>query len=142
MEVIIASDHAGVDLKDTLIAHLESRGLACHDLGTNGTASVDYPDFAQRVCGMFGGSIDTVGVLICGTGIGMSIAANRRIGIRCALTVTEEMAKFARLHNDANVIALGARLIDDDTAIAIVDTFLDTPYEGGRHEMRLRKLDQ
>lgn len=141
MDVILASDHAGVALKDTLIEHLEARGLACHDLGTNGPVSVDYPDFAEKVCGMFGGSLDSVGVLICGTGIGMSIAANRRPGIRCALTVTEEMAKFARLHNDANVIALGARIIDEDTAIAIVDTFLDTPYEGGRHEARLRKLD-
>jgi ribose 5-phosphate isomerase B len=131
LEVIIASDHAGVDLKDTLIEHLEARDITCHDLGTNGPASVDYPDFAHKVCGMFGGSIEAVGVLICGTGIGMSIAANRRPGIRCAVTVTEEMAKLARLHNDANVIALGARLIDADTAIAIVDTFLETPYEGG-----------
>jgi ribose 5-phosphate isomerase B len=141
LDVIIASDHAGVDLKDTLMEHLAARDITCHDLGTNGPASVDYPDFAEKVCGMFGGSIDTVGILICGTGIGMSIAANRRQGIRCALTVTKEMAKLARLHNDANVIALGARIIDEDTAVAIVDTFLDTQYEGGRHETRLRKLD-
>lgn len=140
-DVVIASDHAGVALKAILIDHLEQRGITCHDLGTNGTASVDYPDFAQEVVGTFGGSVDAVGILICGTGIGMSIAANRRPGIRCALAVTEEMAKFARLHNDANVIALGARLTDEETAITIVDTFLDTPYEGGRHDARLQKLD-
>jgi ribose 5-phosphate isomerase B len=140
-DVVIASDHAGVSLKTVLIDHLEQRGMNCLDLGTNGTASVDYPDFAQEVCGTFGGSLDTVGILICGTGIGMSIAANRRSGIRCALAVTVEMAKLARQHNDANVIALGARLIDESTAITIVDAFLDTPYEGGRHDARLQKLD-
>jgi ribose 5-phosphate isomerase B len=141
LEVVIASDHAGVDLKDTLIEHLEARNTPYRDLGTNGPASVDYPDFARKVCGEFGGSIETVGILVCGTGIGMGIAANRNPGIRCAVVVTEEMAKLARLHNDANVIALGARLIDADTAIAIIDTFLDTPYEGGRHDARLQKLD-
>lgn len=140
-QIVIASDHAGVILKAALIEHLIERGLHCTDCGSQGTARVDYPDFANRVVGLFGGSVETIGILICGTGIGMSIAANRHMGIRCAVVVTEEMAKLSRLHNDANVIALGARLLDESTAISIVDTFLDTPYEGGRHDVRLRKID-
>jgi ribose 5-phosphate isomerase B len=150
MDVIIASDHAGVDLKALLIEHIVERGLKYVDMGTDDSNdSVDYPDFAQRVCEVFMhsfsgfGCLDsTIGILICGTGIGMSIAANRYLGIRCALAVTEDMAKYARLHNDANVVALGARIINADMAIAIVDTFIDTGYEGDRHDARLQKLDR
>ena len=140
MIVACGADHAGVVLKRQLVEHLQEKGIATLDLGTNGTESVDYPDFAHQVCDVLGRESDHVGLLVCGTGIGMSIAANRHAHIRCAIATSVEMARLTRQHNDANVLALGARIINDDVAKAILDVFLMTPYEGGRHATRLAKL--
>jgi ribose 5-phosphate isomerase B len=139
MSIIIAADHAGYPLKSRLIAHFEWHGMPYADLGTNNTDSVDYPDFAQDAIGAMQAS--DLGILICGTGNGMAMAANRRRNIRCALAVTPEMARLARAHNNANVLALGARLIDENLAIMIVEAFLSTEFEGGRHIRRIEKLD-
>jgi len=139
--VLIASDHAGVLLKAEVITHLHAHNYECCDLGTHTADSVDYPDFAHALCDILGRNPGSVGILICGTGIGMSIVANRYSDVRCAVAVTPEMASMARQHNDANIVALGARLIDTDTAISIVDAFLGTKFEGGRHDARLQKID-
>ena len=141
MDVLIASDHAGFVLKGELINYLTETGRVCHDLGTNSADEVDYPDFARVLCDTLINTPDAIGVLICGTGIGMSIAANRNTDIRCAVALTPEMATLARQHNNANVVALGARLIDSDLAQQIIDAFLNTAFEGGRHEARLQKID-
>ena len=140
MMVYLAADHAGVTLKDALILHLQQQQIPCTDLGTNTTDAVDYPDYAHRLCNTIAGT-ENRGVLICGTGIGMSIVANRLTDIRCAVALNPEMAYFARRHNNANVLALGARLIDAECAQDILDTFLSTEFEGGRHEARLAKID-
>jgi len=137
--ILLAADHAGYALKSTLIERFQATYQPYTDLGTYTSDSVDYPDFAQRLVNAM--TDDTVGILICGTGIGMSIAANRFPGIRAAVAVTPEMARLARLHNNANVLALGGRLIDAETAIGIVNTFLATNFEGGRHDRRLSKID-
>src|ERR1044072_5747458 len=115
MRIIIASDHAGYALKTRLIAHLEWHSIPYADLGTRSTDSVDYPDFAQDATSAM--QATDLGILICGTGNGMGMTANRRRNIRCALAVTPEMARLARAHNNANVLALGARLIDENQAI-------------------------
>jgi ribose 5-phosphate isomerase B len=138
--IAIAADHAGFALKATLIEHFEQHGLPYDDLGVYSTDAVDYPDVAHNLCSMIYGT-DAMGILICGTGIGMSIVANRHDSVRCALAVTEEMGRLARSHTDANILALGARIIDESTAIAIVDAFLNTDYEGGRHDSRLCKIN-
>ncbi len=139
MRIALGSDHAGYALKTALKDFLSGR-YQLLDFGTDSEESVDYPDFAKKVGeAISGGAVDR-GILICGSGIGISIAANRFRAVRCALCVTEEMAKLSRQHNDANVLALGSRLIDLPTAQAITDTFLATGFEGGRHEARVRKL--
>lgn len=138
MYILIAADHAGFVLKSHLIEHLIELNLPYRDLGTNSSTSVDYPDYAHLLCNILGVA---TGILICGTGVGMAMAANRHPTIRCAVATSVEMAQLARQHNDANVIALGARLIDTPTAIAIIDTFLNTPYEGGRHDRRIQKIE-
>jgi ribose 5-phosphate isomerase B len=140
-QIFIAADHAGFALKQALIEHLIGRGLVCTDLGTDSTEPVDYPDFAHKLADRIN-TPDEVGILICGTGIGMSMAANRHSLIRCAVCVTSHMAELARRHNNANVLALGGRLISEHAAKNIVDTFLTTDYEGGRHDVRVAKIDQ
>lgn len=140
MMVYLAADHAGVGLKDTLIQYLTQQNIPCTDLGPNSTDAVDYPDYAHMLCHAIAGTED-YGVLICGTGIGMSIVANRQTDVRCAVAVNTEMAYFARRHNNANVLALGARLMDAECAQHILGTFLSTPFEGGRHAARLAKID-
>jgi ribose 5-phosphate isomerase B len=145
MRVAVGSDHAGYEGdapdKPAIMAHIEAIGHAVVDCGTNGPASVDYPDFAQRVCDtVLGGEADT-GVLMCGTGIGMSIAANRNRGIRAAVCVNETMARLAREHNDANVLCLGRRLLSIEECIAIIDVFFATAFSGGeRHCRRVAKM--
>jgi ribose 5-phosphate isomerase B len=145
MNVFIASDHAGFSLKNDLVNYLTQSGNVCFDLGTDTPDSVDYPDYAHLLCDTLNmaeeAGENAMGVLICGTGIGMSIAANRHSNIRCAVAVTPEMATLARQHNNANVIALGGRLINADLAHKIMDAFLNTAFEGGRHEARLKKID-
>jgi len=135
--IAIASDHAGFRLKQTLSDELRASGLAVLDLGTDSEQSVDYPIYARKVAEAVRSDEAALGVLICGTGIGMSITANRSPGIRAALCHNEQTARLARAHNDANVLVMGARIIDEDTARAILRTFLDTPFEGGRHQRRV-----
>lgn len=142
MRIALGADHAGVALKDALKAHLESRGLDVFDAGTHGTASVDYPDYAQQVAHAVRDHQAERGVLVCGSGIGMAIAANKVAGIRAAAIGDITSARLAREHNDLNVLALGARLTSPDVAREILDAFLDTPFAGGRHEQRVAKIHQ
>lgn len=138
--VAIAADHGGVELKETL----KNSDLAVEwlDLGTHGTDSVDYPDFGYKLAEKIAAGEAQYGVAICGSGIGISIACNRNPKIRAALCMTEQMAELSRQHNDANVICLGARLIDNDLALAMVRKFLNTNFDGGRHGPRVQKLTQ
>ncbi|MDE2514597.1 MAG: ribose 5-phosphate isomerase B [Rhodospirillales bacterium] len=138
--IALGADHAGFALKDHLAARLRAAGHAVLDCGTSGPDSVDYPDYAHRVAEALESGAAGFGLLVCGSGIGMSIAANRHAAIRCALVNSAEAAGLARAHNNANVLALGARLIDAATAEAALRTFLATAYEGGRHDRRLAKL--
>jgi ribose 5-phosphate isomerase B len=138
--VAIASDHAGVELKSTVKAELEAMGRRVLDLGTQGTESVDYPDFAAAVAEALRDGRAGRGVIVCGTGIGISIAANRHRHVRAALCHDATSARLARAHNDANVLALGARLIGSEAAKDCVRTFFATPFEGGRHARRVAKL--
>ncbi len=139
--VAIGSDHAGYSLKTTLAKALTDWGHTVIDLGTDGTASVDYPDFAHAVCRAVVEGRARFGVLVCGTGIGMSMTANRHAGIRCALIHDVTGARLTRAHNDANVIAFGARTTGVEPALDALKTFLATPFEGGRHERRVAKIE-
>jgi ribose 5-phosphate isomerase B len=134
------SDHAGRELKDILLAHAKKRGLASEDLGTYTDDSVDYPDYAEKVGRSVVADPGSLGVLVCGTGIGMSIAANKVHGIRAALLYNESTARLARQHNNANIITMGGREISPDQAIAWFDIFVMTVFEGGRHSRRLEKI--
>jgi ribose 5-phosphate isomerase B len=138
--IVIASDHAGFELKESLKAELEARGFAALDLGTTNRDSVDYPDFADRVAGAIKDGRARRGVLVCGTGIGIAMAANRHRHLRAAVCHDVSSARLSRLHNDANVLALGARLIGVEVAKDCLGTFLATAYEGGRHDRRVAKL--
>lgn len=141
METIhLACDHAGLELKETLKAALEARGLNICDHGTHSRESCDYPQYAHALCAAVEAE-NGRGILICGTGIGMSIAANRHAGIRAALCTTELHARFTRLHNNANVLCLGARVTGVELALAIMHVFLDTAFEGGRHQRRIDQLN-
>lgn len=140
-QLAIASDHAGVDLKDKIINFLKKQNIVAVDLGSNKDERVDYPDYAHTMVEkMIEGSVE-LGVLICSTGIGMSIAANRSSDIRAALCSTEFMAERARLHNDANILVLGAKIVSQGTALKMVEKFLNTEFEGGRHARRLAKIN-
>lgn len=134
MSIFIASDHAGFELKEYLQTQFNLL-----DLGTHSTESCDYPVFAKMLCSQM--KEGDKGILICGTGIGMSIAANRFRNIRAALCFNEEMATLARQHNDANILVLGARIISPETAKNCVEKFLDTDFEGGRHQRRVESMD-
>ena len=136
----IASDHAGYALKETLKACLDDMGVAVLDLGTDGPESVDYPDFAQALTTAIAGGKADRGLLVCGTGIGISIAANRNPAVRAALCHDTTSAHLSRQHNDANVLVLGARLIGEEVAKDCLSVFLSTAYEGGRHDRRVAKL--
>ncbi|MDE2318919.1 MAG: ribose 5-phosphate isomerase B [Rhodospirillales bacterium] len=138
----LGADHGGVALKSRLAAALVEAGHEVQDYGTDSPASVDYPDFAHAVCTAVEEKRADFGILVCGTGIGMSIAANRRQGIRCGLAHDATTARLTRAHNDANVLALGARIIGEEVALDIMHIFLSTQFEGGRHERRLAKLNQ
>ena len=138
--VAIASDHAGIGLKAELKAELERQGYATLDLGTDGPASVDYPDYGHALARAIEEGRAALGVAVCGTGIGISIAANRHKGVRAALCHDGLTARLAREHNDANVLALGARVIGSETALECLRQFLSTPFGGGRHAGRVAKL--
>jgi ribose 5-phosphate isomerase B len=138
--VAIASDHAGYELKDLLAGELKAMGFKVLDLGTNSSASVDYPDYGRALGEAVAQHRAQAGVAVCGSGIGISIAANRVPGVRAALVQSAEVAALAREHNDANVLALGARLISPETARAALKSFFTTPFAGGRHAGRVTKL--
>ena len=139
--IVIASDHAGVDLKARLVDQARSAGHEVRDLGPADAASVDYPDFAHRVSAAVTSGEAEPGILISGTGIGMSMAANRHRGVRAALCHDAFTAEMARRHNDANVLCLGARVTGAGVAEQIVRIFLDTPFEGGRHQRRVGLIE-
>lgn len=139
-KVAVASDHAGPEMKKLVIKELQKLGIETIDLGTVSNESVDYPDYAEKLVDAVKNAEADMGVLICGTGIGMSIAANRHREIRAANCFNEETSSLARRHNNANVLALGARIIDLDTAAKCVHTFFTTEFEGGRHQKRLDKI--
>ncbi len=141
MHILIGSDHAGFDLKHQLKDHLRKLGHTVTDKGTHVKDSVDYPDYAHAVSLGVLAEPETLGILICGSGNGVNISANRHKGVRSALAWTPEIAGLARMHNDANVLALPARFITADEAIAIVDAFLGAQYEGGRHQRRVEKIE-
>lgn len=141
MKIAIGSDHAGYPLKEHVKRYLEEKGHEVEDLGTHGTESVDYPDYGRAVGEHVAAKKAEYGVVVCGSGIGISIAANKVPGIRCALVSEPLSAELSRRHNDANVISMGARLIGNDMAERLVDVFLSTEFEGGRHFGRVEKLD-
>ena len=138
--IAVASDHAGFDLKEILKRDLQDAGYAVLDLGTNSTASVDYPDFGKAMAEAIASGRAAKGVLVCGTGIGISIAANRNPKVRAALAHDVTSARLSREHNDANVVAFGQRLIGAETAREALKAFLNTEWAGGRHAGRVAKL--
>jgi ribose 5-phosphate isomerase B len=141
-QIALACDHAGFQLKEIIREHLNNKGLTPVDMGTDSELPVDYPDFAKEVCeALIAGSVRR-GILICGTGIGMSMMANRYKGIRAALCHDQFTALASRQHNDANVLALGGRTIGPEIAIKVLETWLETTFEGGRHERRIAKFDE
>jgi len=140
MKIAIGADHAGYELKEKIKQRLAQEGNDVHDKGTNSTESVDYPDFARLVGEEVARKEADLGVLVCGSGIGMSIAANKVPGVRAAHVTNMYEAQMAREHNNANVVTVGSRVLDEWTAIQAVETFLHTPFAGGRHERRVQKI--
>ncbi len=138
-KIYIANDHAGFKLKERICAFLKDKEILFINLGTDCAQSCDYADFAHLLVSQM--DPKSFGILICGTGIGVSIAANRHRGIRCALCSESLSAKLARRHNDANVLALGARVIGENLALDIVENFIQTPFDGGRHTQRIQKIE-
>lgn len=140
MKIAIGCDHGGLEHKNAIIAHLKERGFEVENFGTDTLDSVDYPDIAVKVCNAVVSHDCERGILVCGTGIGMSIAANKVKGIRAAALSDHFSAKYTRLHNNANILCLGGRVIGIGTALELTDIFTDTEYEGGRHQKRLDKI--
>ena len=138
--VALAADHGGFALKEAIKAHLESRGIPYRDFGTNSTDSCDYPDLAAPACDAVVAGECSAAILCCGTGVGMSICANKIRGIRACCCSDAFSAEFTRRHNDANALCLGGRVVGEGLALDLVDLFLDTPYEGGRHANRVAKI--
>lgn len=142
MKIAIGSDHAGYEYKNKIINYLTSKKLPPQDCGCYSNDSVDYPDISNEVCSKLIQNICQYGILICGSGIGMSIAANRNNGIRAALCLTSEMAKLSKEHNNANILVLASRLTPFEEAIIILESFLNSKFEGGRHIQRIEKLEK
>ncbi|WP_457639209.1 ribose 5-phosphate isomerase B [Persephonella sp.] len=142
MKVAVGSDHAGFEYKELIKKHLQEKGFQVIDKGTYSKESVDYPLFGEAVGKAVASGEADRGVVICGTGIGISIAANKIKGVRAALCTNEYMARMARKHNDANVLAFGARVLGTDVVLGIVDEFFSTEFEGGRHERRVSLLSK
>lgn len=142
MQIVIAADHAGFRYKELIARHLAAWGHDVRDFGTSSTATVDYPDFVHLAAAAVASGRYERGIVLGGSGNGEAIAANRHRGVRCALCWNEESARLARAHNDANMIALGERMISEELALRIVEIWLATPFEGGRHILRVRKLDR
>ena len=139
--VALGADHGGFKLKDALAEWLRKAGHEVRDFGTHSADSVDYPDLAHVVCQSVLSGESRFGVLVCGTGLGMSYAANRHAGIRCAMVNETTSARLARQHNDANMLSLGGRMIGEEAAFDILATFLATEFEGGRHQRRIAKIE-
>ena len=138
--ICIASDHAGYELKEHVKKYLQEKGLEVKDLGTDGPASVDYPLYGQKAGECVARGEAEKGIIICGTGLGISMAANKIKGIRAAACSDYFSAKYTRAHNDANALCLGGRVVGPGLAIELVDVFLNTPFEGGRHQKRIDKV--
>lgn len=141
MKILVGSDHAGFNLKEAVKKHLEQAGHQVTDVGVFNTDSTDYPQQAAQVAGGVAAGQAQRGVLVCGSGVGMSITANRFHGVRAVLAPTVEHARLGRQHNDANVLCLGQRLTPEPLAMEILDAFMDQPFEGGRHSRRVAKID-
>ena len=142
MTIAIGCDHAGIELKKEILSLLQELHLECIDYGTDGPQSVDYPDFGEKVSEAVSAGKIEKGILICGTGIGMSIVANKFPGVRASLCNELFTAKMSRLHNDANILVLGGRIVGKDLAKEIVKTWVSTPFEGDRHSRRLEKISR
>ncbi len=143
MDIIIGSDHAGFELKEKCKSYLmKELGKEVKDIGVYDTGSSDYPDIGHRLAEEIATGRHKIGILICGTGIGMSMVANRYKGVRAALCHDLYTARYSRLHNDANVLVMGGRVIGDGLALEMVRVFLETPFEGGRHRRRIEKIDR
>jgi ribose 5-phosphate isomerase B len=139
--IILGSDHAGLDLKEKVKRALGRLQVPCEDVGTHGAESVDYTDYAHRVAEAVETGRFSRGVVVCGTGLGVSMAANRHPGVRAAVAYDEETARLSREHNDANVLALGSRSLDHALALRILEVWLETPFAGGRHARRVLKIE-
>lgn len=142
MNVVIGSDHGGFELKEILKKHLEEKGFSVSDVGAYDTTSVDYPDIAKKACDEVVSGKCAWGVLVCGTGIGISMAANKVHGIRCALVSNEYSAEMTKRHNDANMLAFGGRVCGPDLAKNILDAYIKAEFEGGRHQKRIDKITE
>lgn len=142
MNIAIGSDHAGFDLKEKVLSFLKQNNYSIEDVGTYSGESVDYPDYSKKVTKLIQKEQCELGILICGTGIGMSISANKQKGIRAALVNDVFSAKATREHNNTNVLCLGARVIGEDLALLIVETWLNSQFEGGRHQTRIDKFEK
>jgi ribose 5-phosphate isomerase B len=140
MKIALGADHAGYELKDKIKLHLQQQGIEVRDEGTSSPESVDYPDYARSVAHDVSEQRADLGILVCGSGIGMAITANKVDGIRAANVSTDYEAQMSREHNNANVLALGARILSAEQAFSIVDKWLATPFAGGRHERRVEKI--
>ena len=141
MSIGVACDHAGYELKTKVIKHLESKGCVVHDFGTDSAESVDYPDYAHKLASAVESGSCQFGIAICGSGNGVNMTVNHHRNVRGALCWTPEIASLARQHNDANIISLPARFIEASIALQMVDVFLSTDFEGGRHQRRVEKID-
>ena len=139
--ITIGSDHAGFDQKEVVKNHLIGKGCFVHDVGPYSADSVDYPDYAHQVANDLLNKENTLGILLCGSGNGVCLTANKHEGIRAALCWLPELGALARQHNNANILCLPARYITNDTAIEIIDAYLSATFEGGRHERRVEKID-
>lgn len=142
MKIAVGADHAGFTLKERLVEKLKSEGHEVVDFGTHSTESTDYPDFAAAVGRAVAHKEADTGLLVCSSGVGMSIAANKIHGIRAALGTNTDEVSYVRRHNDANILAIGAKYTDEATASALLDTYLTTPFEGGRHARRIEKINK
>lgn len=142
MKIVVGSDHGGYELKNQVIEHLKARGIEVEDLGCYSTDSVDYPEYGQKVAKAVAAGKADKGVVCCGTGIGISIAANKVKGIRCALPYDDFTAEMCKRHNDANVVSFGGRTLPPEKVMHLIDIWLDTEFEGGRHERRVNMLNE
>lgn len=141
MKIALGCDHGGLEIKNAIIEDLKNKGVECIDFGTTTTDSVDYPVYAKKVCAAVQSGECLLGILCCGTGIGMSMTANKQKGIRAAVLSDAFSAEMTRRHNNANVLCLGGRVIDSAKAVELANIFLNTPYEGGRHDKRIAMME-